>query len=315
MLTVWLERGPFAPTLGWETPAGLAGTEVTALDWGADGVMYAGLTNKRGSDMLMARSDDGGQHWRSLRLTGTFVASLRADPTEPRRLYVSLLQDGVYRSADAGEHWERIDQQLPLKMVDALVVAPAGALYAGAAKDGGVYTSADHGDTWSHMSGSPDDAVFGLRWLKACPGVAGECLLAGTEHGVWRWTSNGSWIHILDHGLVFDTIQLDDHIVAVGEAVFDLPAGSTVREIAREQMTTIDMITGSKPYLVLGGLKGNLWQWRPGDTQLQSLMENTSCQTTTINIVRAAPDNGEQIWVGDNNGLHHGKWRHWYELH
>lgn len=115
------------------------------------------------------RSDDGGGNWVSIAdgLPSDFGFPIAVHPHRPGTVYLAPLtadehrmppkgQLAVWRSRDAGETWESLDQGLPSEpaytavLRDALCTDDAGpaGVYFGT-RDGLVYASADEGDTWS----------------------------------------------------------------------------------------------------------------------------------------------------------------------
>ncbi len=96
------------------------------------------------------RSDDGGRTWRRKNPRTallTLVHDLLVDPSRPGRIYVALevFREGesggtgqVFRSDDAGDHWEAMSDGLPGGVVLELAADPRGAdvLYAGTAGQG-----------------------------------------------------------------------------------------------------------------------------------------------------------------------------------
>lgn len=118
------------------------------------------------------RSDDGGQSWQSIAdgLPSDFGFPMVSHPHQPDTIYVfPLVADGnrtppdarcrVYRSTDAGEHWEPLSEGLPDGPFYAPVLRdamctdnadPAG-IYAGT-RDGCVYASADSGENWTEVA-------------------------------------------------------------------------------------------------------------------------------------------------------------------
>jgi photosystem II stability/assembly factor-like uncharacterized protein len=181
--------------------------------------MFAGLGKGAPSQSRVARSADSGRSWTFLNLTGGFVSSLHIDPADTRRVYVTLGKDGLYRTDNAGANWQRIDRQLPLHYVDALAVAPGGAVFAGDFTAPGVYQSVDQGVTWVQLQGSPQENVIFLTWTNRCLNLAGECLLVGTKNGLWRWAPAGRWDVLLTTGFIRTAGSYDNRLFAGGNGL------------------------------------------------------------------------------------------------
>lgn len=169
------------------------------------------------------RTDDGGETWQAKNegIAGTdpdaefpgigfCVHGLTADPDNPDRIW---RQDhaGVYRSADGGDNWERIQDGLPNESgfgfpvvrhhaSGALFIAPLESdeyrLPVGGAF--GIYRSTDDGDSW-HRSGdgwSDTPAYHGvLRGAMDCDQLDAPGIYYGTTGGTVGFSSDGgdSW--------------------------------------------------------------------------------------------------------------------------
>jgi photosystem II stability/assembly factor-like uncharacterized protein len=118
------------------------------------------------------RSDDGADSWTYIAdgLPSEFGFPVVAHPREAGTLYLFPLQgadgrfpvDGrcrVFRSRDAGEHWDELGKGLPEQgfwsavMRDAMCVdddTPAGVYFG--SRDGTVYGSSDEGETWQTIA-------------------------------------------------------------------------------------------------------------------------------------------------------------------
>jgi hypothetical protein len=313
LVALLAELPPFAPSWSWRTSATLAGMEVIALEQASDGAMYAGLGKGAPPQSRVARSTDGGRSWTLLSLTGGFVSSLRIDPADTRRIYATLGKDGLYRSDDQGATWERIDAQLPLHYVDALAVAPGGAVYAGDFTNPGVYRSDDHGATWAQLQGSPNENVIFLAWTDHCLNLAGECLLVGTRKGLWQWAPGGRWVTLLTSGFIRTAWSGEGRLYAGGSGLFDLSAAATPTPIADDLIASIDFADQGGMRLYVGGLKGNLWEWQPGDLKLRPLLDADLKGAATVYVVRAIGRQRQELWVGSAQGLHHGRLLRWFE--
>lgn len=142
---------------GWEAlTRGLpARVEVRAIAVHPDdaGTMYAGTQSGP------YRSTDGGDSWSSMNLPAQEVTwSVLIHPGDPRIVYCGTVGTGVYRSADAGRTWHRLEiapprgmceMGFPTRVID-LAVDPSNPdeVYA-ALEVGGLVRSLDGGRTWS----------------------------------------------------------------------------------------------------------------------------------------------------------------------
>jgi len=70
-----------------------------------------------GGNGALDRTTDGGKTWLPA-MAGLpldpYVYGLVADPVHPNRVYASLDGDGIFRSDDAGRHWQAVDAGIPL---------------------------------------------------------------------------------------------------------------------------------------------------------------------------------------------------------
>jgi photosystem II stability/assembly factor-like uncharacterized protein len=130
------------------------------------------------SERGVFKSRDGGRHWERILYRNDHVGAidLVMDPKRPSVLYAALwdahrtpwslesggVGSGIFRSLDAGEHWEELSDRpgLPtgIKGRIGLALAPRGErLWAIIeAKDGGIFRSDDGGERWELMTDNPD---------------------------------------------------------------------------------------------------------------------------------------------------------------
>ncbi|MEO5765416.1 MAG: hypothetical protein ABIR52_08935 [Casimicrobiaceae bacterium] len=95
----------------------------------------------------VGRSMDCFCGWRDAGGLARAVTAVAYDPRRPAQVYAAS-GDRLYSSGDGGEHWSQA--QAPGTAITALVVTPAGVLYA-AAGEGGLFKSADHGSNWRQV--------------------------------------------------------------------------------------------------------------------------------------------------------------------
>lgn len=124
------------------------------------------------------RSDDGGGQWDYIAdgLPADFGFPIVVHPHDPDTVFVFPIRGGdgrypvegrarVWRSSDAGESWQQLDDGLPddffvAVMRDAMCTdggAPAGVYFGG--RNGAVFTSVDDGSTWRQVKANLPDVM------------------------------------------------------------------------------------------------------------------------------------------------------------
>jgi photosystem II stability/assembly factor-like uncharacterized protein len=139
-----------------------------------------------GTDTAIYHSYNGARAWKQLpfpEAAGSVLSLLvsKAFSTD-HTVFAGTSEDGLYRSGDRGEHWERLD--LPAQSVNGLAPAASGrGMFA--ATDAGLFFSPDAGTTWQTILDSRD--MFSLA-------VDGEVGLAGSaDQGAWLMTDRARW--------------------------------------------------------------------------------------------------------------------------
>ena len=152
----------------------------------ADGAVYAVETNV--ADIY--RTTNGGTDWES---AGTGVVDSRVlvllvDALDGERLYLGSEADGLWRSVDAGLHWEHL-AELASGRVSGIVQDSDDPSTLVAATEDGVFRSTDAGDTWESTAA---DLIESLTIDEDAPEI-----LYGTGAGVVRSLDRGaSWAPI-----------------------------------------------------------------------------------------------------------------------
>ncbi|WP_207586929.1 hypothetical protein [Halomontanus rarus] len=177
--------------------------------------IYAAMRNR----LLVCTDGDGtGSDWTATaHLEGRDLECVAGSPAAPERAFVGTLEDGLFRSADGGDSWERLETDAFVSdAVMSLTVSPhdPDVVYAGT-EPSRVYRSTDGGDSWTHLEGivdlpSEDDWFFPprpdthhTRWLEADPfdpdrlyvGIELGSLIIGDVGGdepTWRERPPGS---------------------------------------------------------------------------------------------------------------------------
>ena len=160
----------------------LYGVDGIAIDPNDENVVYMALGGywyERPHDVL--KSTDRGMTWKSTNFTGTFGSNhagewgaqrvcgecIAVDPNNSNIVFVGTRLEGLFRSTDAGESWERVNDVTPgtpyrgIRVVrydefSPVVEGKTSVLYVGTNGDG-MFVSKDGGDSFLHMEGSPAD--------------------------------------------------------------------------------------------------------------------------------------------------------------
>ena len=170
--------------------------------------------------LLVCTDDDGGERaenggWRTVeRLEDHAPECVAVSADEPDRVFVGTFGDGLYRSTDRGESFDRLETDFVDKRVDAaddyageavtsLAISPhdPATVYAGT-EPSRLYRSTDAGETWTELGGlielpSVDEWYFPprphthhVRWIEVDP-VDPDRLYVGIEAGAFVLSPDG----------------------------------------------------------------------------------------------------------------------------
>lgn len=115
-------------------------------------------------------------------LEGLSLDAIAAHPDEPDRVLVGTVEEGVQRSRDGGDSWERVGQRTIDDHVTALASDPSdpGTFYVGT-EPSQVYKTTDGGEAWHHLDGltalpsasswafPPRPSTHHVRWIEVPP--------------------------------------------------------------------------------------------------------------------------------------------------
>jgi photosystem II stability/assembly factor-like uncharacterized protein len=138
-------------------------------------------------------SEDGGKSFSqdNSGLPATDVHGLGMDPQNPQILYAYIVDEGIYRSPDAGESWEPVSSEAGV--MGPILVDPrdSDTLYV-SSMEGGFRESTDGGENWQTVSPFPGGGMvmsISQSWEEPDPFYAanGKQVLRSTDSGeTWR---------------------------------------------------------------------------------------------------------------------------------
>lgn len=183
-------------------------------------VAAQGISTVPTPDRGIYRSNDGGKTWQQVLFVNNTVgpADLAIDPRNPRVLYAAMWDrrrkpwyfrsagpgSAIYKTVDAGDTWQTIDQGLPPNMgrIGIAVSADSNRLYAIVEDDpkGGLYRSNDAGQSWTLINGSWD--LFSRGWYY-------DRLTADPNNPDALWITNNPLLHSTNGGRTFQRIKVD----------------------------------------------------------------------------------------------------------
>jgi photosystem II stability/assembly factor-like uncharacterized protein len=126
--------------------------------------------NSRGE---ISESIDRGDHWVTVLRSGSSVNQIVLSPFDSRKVFVTTVSQGLYRSADSGATWTPMqDKMTEFKNsfnIVSLVASPSsnGLLFAATAY--GLLKSADSGDTWTRIKLITPEAQASINSLAVDP--------------------------------------------------------------------------------------------------------------------------------------------------
>jgi photosystem II stability/assembly factor-like uncharacterized protein len=169
--------------------------EDIAFDPSNPSSIYVAGWSVNGSGGSFFLSRDGGRSWREPEaLRGKSMQALAVAASDPRILVAGAL-DGLYRSKDRGEHWERISPvgHADLKNFESVAIDPRDpkVIYAGTWHL--PWKTTDGGATWSNMKqGLIDDSdVFSIIIDNSNP----QTVFASACSGIYKSVDGGQQFH------------------------------------------------------------------------------------------------------------------------
>ncbi|MPZ15033.1 MAG: hypothetical protein GEU73_11520 [Chloroflexi bacterium] len=182
----------------------------------SDGVqIYAGTHE----GLLVFRSSDGGWRETTRAFDGAIIDSIAGCQRHPERVYCGVTHDGLYRTEDAGLHWDKVlDGDIRAVAVD----ATDDSIYAGA-EPVHLFRSEDRGDSWEEVESllqmpeeirqkwwSPVSGVGHVRHVFVHPDDPNTIYLALEHGGIVRSFDRGATWQDVTNGINY----IDIHMVA-----------------------------------------------------------------------------------------------------
>jgi photosystem II stability/assembly factor-like uncharacterized protein len=148
--------------------------------------VYAGTTEG------LYRTLDGGGHWDRMTAPDVIVNDVWVDPANDSHILLATDRYGVLSSDDMAATFQPSNTGFSSRLVDAYAADPSNqaVVYVGVVNDkqaGGVFQSRDGGVKWQQIS-----AGLGGRDAFSLGVTSYGTLIAGTAHGIFRW-SDGGW--------------------------------------------------------------------------------------------------------------------------
>lgn len=134
------------------------------------------------------------------------ISDLAVHPSDSNTLWATVKGFGLYKSADAGQQWQLLNQGIPTGGSEfwTIEVSPDGqTLYAGNKNyrdRPGIYKSIDGGGSWSHQLYNTDQILGNSKpypggivpwWIEVAP-TAPEVVYVGTDNAIYRSADGGS---------------------------------------------------------------------------------------------------------------------------
>ncbi len=140
--------------------------------------------------------DGSFKQWNAIGPTGGDVRTIRVDPNDKDRLFVSTLDGQVHTSLDAGKTWKLlVNLNRSQLVIDNLIVdtRDSNVIYIAAHRHkqpGGFFKTEDGGKTWKEAKELKNEAIHAMAQSSKDPNI----LLAGSVTGVWITKDSGdSW--------------------------------------------------------------------------------------------------------------------------
>lgn len=245
--------------------------------------------------------------------------------TQSGTMFAASVGGGLWRSVNAGETWQPIDDFLAVLSTTTLATDPTNPsiLYAGtgegfgnagAIRGAGVFKSTDGGTTWTQIAATATEDWYTVNWLAIAPN--GTTLLAATtaaSGGIWRSTDSGtSWTKVAEGADIgYIEIHPNDATKAIastlgGQALYSIDGG--VSWSASESITSNKRVqlayARNNPSVVYASVDeegGHLWRSTDGGVTYSKVNGGTnylSSQGWLHNAIWVDPTNANTLVVG-----------------
>lgn len=150
---------------------------------------------------------------------GPYCGKIQCIAANGSYVFAGTHDNAIYRSENYGSNWNMSNNGItPYNGMDITTIVIKGStIYAGQwSTNGGVLYSNDNGDSWYSVGhlGLSERCVCSIAYNDSS-------LFAGTLHGLFRKTNNGSWVH-LNNGITDITIRsivIKDSLIFVGTGI------------------------------------------------------------------------------------------------
>ena len=295
----------------WQ-PVSALGNRAYAFALASDGTLYVGMKG------CVARSEDGGRTWAfggeglppKSEVTDILIVDC-AHRRECRKaevpyiLYIAT-RDGVYRSTDRGQTWQRHRAGLGNVEVEALSWDGKGGILA--ATKLGLYRQPSGAKQWEPMA-----PAFRYKHIYAlsCDATC-RTIYAGMESGLLRSTDGGlTWEEVPSKlnplgmpGVLADPLAPDHLFIRLAfERIYESHDGGRTWEALWDGMETYHVVLSmarSRSGTFLAGTQDGLFQWDEGGKRWQRIASSLSGQSV---FALAFDPQGKARYAGATDGL------------
>jgi len=196
-LTVLSTLPAVAGYSSWTAQGPEGGSVSSLVIGGRQDALFAGI------DDDVMKSVDGGRTWRrasqglwqATGMLGSGPFHLAVDPTDPDTLYAGG-NEGIYKTTGAGTAWNRLENDLGIRVVLKVAISPAAPRTVWVATYGGLYVSRDAGVTWVAVEGGypvsrPGEAAIATFDVAPDPARSGIIYASGSA-GLFKTSDAGA---------------------------------------------------------------------------------------------------------------------------
>jgi PKD repeat protein/photosystem II stability/assembly factor-like uncharacterized protein len=183
---------------GTNTTINLTGlNNTTTYYWQARAVNSGGITYANDDVWWSFTTTIAPNVWTGIGPGGERVYALAIDPATPTTLYAGT-ENGVFKSANGGENWGKVNTGLTNTSVFSLAIDPATPTTLYAATPGGVFKSTNSGENWSKIN---TGLTSPYTYTLAIDSMTPTTLYAGTSGGVFKSTNGGGTWSAVNTGM------------------------------------------------------------------------------------------------------------------